>query len=284
MAATGASTVAPAPAAPGMPLAQLAALGVMVVFLLVAPLGLYPILLMQVMCFALFACAFNLLIGYVGLLSFGHAAYFGMASYVCAYLAKNGIAFSGIRILGLVIPLNGNLPPFTPELAILAGTATAAALGLAFGAREWVAFAVLRWWPRDPKLPRTPVNEPLHFPEVARTTAVVGRRMLTYRLTKSLLAPFGPIGNIAARTGRGLKVHQKLEPYIPHHFGSFLLFSLVTFGIAVFLALRSGEPAAMIAAAGLAQISAASANVLLLWRYLPSRDAEIIEDDDDDDE
>jgi hypothetical protein len=68
----------------------------------------------------------------------------------------------------------------------------AAALGLAFGAREWVAFAVLRWWPRDPKLPRTPVNEPLHFPEVARTTAVVGRRMLTYRLTKSLLAPFGP--------------------------------------------------------------------------------------------
>lgn len=160
----------------------------------------------------------------------------------------------------------------------------AAALGLAFGAREWVAFAVLRWWPRDPKIPRTPVNEPLHFPEVARTTAVIGRRMLTYRLTKSLLAPFGPIGNIAARTGRGLKVHQKLEPYIPHHFGSFLLFSLVTFGIAVFLALRSGEPAAMIAAAGLAQISAASANVLLLWRYLPSRDAEIIEDDDDDDE
>ena len=160
----------------------------------------------------------------------------------------------------------------------------AAALGLAFGAREWATLAVVRWWPRDLKMPRTPVNEPVHFPELARTTAVIGRRLLTYRLTKSLLAPFGPIGNIAARTGRGFKVHQKLEPYIPHHFGGFLLFSLVTFGIAVFLALRSGEPAAMIAAAGLGQISAASTNVLLLWRYLPSRDAEVIEDDDDDDE
>lgn len=158
----------------------------------------------------------------------------------------------------------------------------AAMLGLAFGAREWAAFAVLRWWPREPKAPRMPINEPLHFPEVARTTAIVGRKMLTYRLTKSLLAPFGPIGNIAARTGRGLKMHLKLEPYIPHHFGGFLLFSLVTLGIAMFLALRSGEPAAMIAAAGLAQISAASANVLLLWRYLPARDTEVIEDEDDD--
>jgi hypothetical protein len=160
----------------------------------------------------------------------------------------------------------------------------AAALGLAFGAREWAAFVVLRWWPREPKLPKTPIDEPLHFPEVARTTAVVGRKMLTYRLSKSLLAPFGPIGNIAARTGRGLKLHRKLEPYIPHHFGGFLLFSLVTSGAAIFLALRSGEPAAMIGAAGLAQISAAATNVLLLWRYLPSRDSEVIEDDDDDDE
>jgi branched-chain amino acid transport system permease protein len=147
MATTGVSAAAPAEAAPGMPPAQRVALGVMVVCLVLAPFGLYPILLMQVMCFALFACAFNLLIGYVGLLSFGHAAFFGMASYVCAYLAKNGIAFSGIRILGLVIPLNVSLPPFTPELAILAGTATAAALGLAFGAlairRQGIYFAMI---------------------------------------------------------------------------------------------------------------------------------------------
>ena len=91
---------------------------------------------------------------------------------------------------------------------------------------------------------------------------------------------FGPIGNVAARTGRGLKLHQKLEPYVPHHFGGFLLFSLAAFGGAVFLALRSGEPAAMIGAAGLLQIGAAAANVVLLWRYLPPRDAELVEDDD----
>jgi hypothetical protein len=160
----------------------------------------------------------------------------------------------------------------------------AALMGLAFGAREWVAFAALRWWPREARPSRYPTEKPLLFAEVARTTAVMGRRLLTYRLTKSLLAPFGPIGNIAARTGRGLKLHQKLEPYIPHHFVGFLLFSLVTFGSAVFLALRSGEPAAMVGAAGLAQIGAATANVVLLWQYLPARDADMVVEDDDDDD
>jgi branched-chain amino acid transport system permease protein len=67
-----------------------------------------------VLCFALFACAFNLLLGFAGLLSFGHAAFFGGAAYVCAALAKN---------YGL-----------TPELAILAGGVVAAALGALFGA------------------------------------------------------------------------------------------------------------------------------------------------------
>jgi len=160
----------------------------------------------------------------------------------------------------------------------------AAAIGLAFGAREWVAFLVLRLWPGGPRRPQFPTNEPLHFAEVARTTAILGRRLLTYRLTRSLLAPFGPIGNIAARTGRGLKWHQKLEPYIPHHFGGFLLFSMATFGGAIALSLRSGEPAAMIGAAGLAQIGAATANVLLLWRYLPTRDTGAVTDEDDDDD
>ena len=81
-----------------------------------APFVLYPVFLMKVLCFALFACAFNLLIGFAGLLSFGHAAFFGAAAYVSAHAAK---------VWG-----------FPPELAILAGTATAAALGLLFG---WVA-------------------------------------------------------------------------------------------------------------------------------------------------
>ena len=81
----------------------------MVAALVVAPFFTYPLFLMQAMCFALFACAFNLLIGYVGLLSFGHALYFGWASYLSAYSAK---AWG-----------------FPPELAILTGTATAAVCG-----------------------------------------------------------------------------------------------------------------------------------------------------------
>ena len=56
---------------------------------MLAPAVLYPVFLMKVLCFALFACAFNLLLGYVGLLSFGHAAFFGMGSYVAAWTAKS---------------------------------------------------------------------------------------------------------------------------------------------------------------------------------------------------
>ena len=100
---------------------------IMVVALIVAPFFTYPLFLMQAMCFALFACAFNLLIGYVGLLSFGHALYFGWASYVAAHAAK---------VWGL-----------TPELAILTGTLTAAACGFLAGSlairRQGIYFAMI---------------------------------------------------------------------------------------------------------------------------------------------
>src|SRR5437660_5962194 len=86
---------------------------IMVALLIVAPFFVYPLFLMQALCFALFACAFNLLIGYVGLLSFGHALYFGWASYVSAHAAK---------VWGL-----------SPELAILTGAATAGGLCLVAG-------------------------------------------------------------------------------------------------------------------------------------------------------
>jgi len=103
------------------------AFAVLVAILVLAPFVTYPLFVMQVMCFALFACAFNLLIGYVGLLSFGHALYFGWASYVCAHAAK---------AWGL-----------TPELAILAGTLTAAAFGLIAGVltirRQGIYFAMI---------------------------------------------------------------------------------------------------------------------------------------------
>ncbi len=100
---------------------------VMVVVLLVAPYFIYPLPVMQALCFALFACAFNLLIGYVGLLSFGHALFFGWASYVSAHAAKEW-----------------GLPP---ELAILAGMATACVLGAIAGAvairRQGIYFAMI---------------------------------------------------------------------------------------------------------------------------------------------
>src|ERR671932_1357543 len=80
----------PAPARAPYLSSEAIAFIVMVVVLIVAPAFAYPVFLMKALCFALFACAFNLLIGYVGLLSFGHALYFGWASYVSAHLAKVG--------------------------------------------------------------------------------------------------------------------------------------------------------------------------------------------------
>src|ERR1700742_2375811 len=113
-----------------VPASMKIAFAVMVAVLVLAPLPpfeVYPVFLMKALCFALFACAFNLLIGYGGLLSFGHALYFGWAAYVTAHLAKVGIIRLpypvGWRMWEwLTIPL----PPLTPELAILAGTAFAA--------------------------------------------------------------------------------------------------------------------------------------------------------------
>ena len=120
----------------------------MVAILVIAPFVAYPVFLMKALCFALFACAFNLLIGYGGLLSFGHALFFGWASYVAAHMAKVG-AISlpyplGWRLWGwLVIPL----PPLSPELAILFGTAVAAVLGLIAGSlairRQGIYFAMI---------------------------------------------------------------------------------------------------------------------------------------------
>lgn len=86
----------------------------LVAALAIAPAFVYPFFLMQALCLALFACAFNLLVGYAGLLSFGHAMFLGSASYVCAHAAK---------VWGA-----------SPEVAIAAGVFCAAALGLAVGA------------------------------------------------------------------------------------------------------------------------------------------------------
>ena len=113
---------------------------------LVAPLAIYPVFLMNVLCFALFALAFNLLVGYTGLLSFGHAMFFGFAAYVSAHLTKIG----EIRLpywLGSWSWVTIPLPPLTPELAILCATAVAALLGFVAGIiairRQGIYFAMV---------------------------------------------------------------------------------------------------------------------------------------------
>ena len=155
-------------------------------------------------------------------------------------------------------------------------------MGLVFGLREWIAYIVLRLWPRTQPELRIYRDDRLRFAEIASNSAIYGRRMLTYRLSKVMLAVLGPFGNAAARTGRGLNWHKRIEPYLPHHLGGFLMFTAATWAGAILLALRSGEPAAMIVTAGLFQVGAAAANVLLFGHWMPARDvAASIEDDDD---
>jgi branched-chain amino acid transport system permease protein len=100
---------------------------VLVALALIAPAAVYPVFLMKVLCFALFACAFNLLVGYVGLLSFGHAMFFGFAAYISGH---------AVKVWG-----------WDPLAGILAGTAIAAAMGVVTGIvairRQGIYFAMV---------------------------------------------------------------------------------------------------------------------------------------------
>ena len=107
---------------------EMIAFGVMTVLLLLVPFsGLYPFFVMQALCFALLACAFNLLIGYGGLLSFGHAMFLGTAGYVAGH---------ALKVWGL-----------SPELGILAGTAASGGLAVITGLvairRQGIYFAMI---------------------------------------------------------------------------------------------------------------------------------------------
>ncbi len=100
---------------------------VLAALLAIAPFLFYPVLVMKVLCFALFACAFNLLLGYTGLLSFGHAAYFGAGAYTTGYVMTSWAT--------------------TPELGLLFGVVAAALLGAVFGGlairRQGIYFAMI---------------------------------------------------------------------------------------------------------------------------------------------
>ena len=102
-------------------------IAVLLILLLAAPFGIYPVFLMKMLCFALFACAFNLLIGYTGLLSFGHAAFFGWAGYMCG---------QALKVWGL-----------PTELGLIIGTLVGALIGLVMGLlairRQGIYFAMI---------------------------------------------------------------------------------------------------------------------------------------------
>lgn len=100
----------------------------LLVLAMVAPfIGLYPVFVMKVLCFALFACAFNLLLGFTGLLSFGHAAFFGTAAYITGWFVKS--------------------QSWSPETALLAGAVGAGLIGLVVGVvairRQGIYFAMI---------------------------------------------------------------------------------------------------------------------------------------------
>jgi len=124
---TTSDIAARAPLVAGRSRDQRVAFAVMLAFFAIAPAMIYPVFLMKVMCFALFACAFNLLLGYVGLLSFGHAMFLGIGGYAAAHAAK---------VWGL-----------TPELAILLGAAASCLLGVVSGLlairRQGIYFAMI---------------------------------------------------------------------------------------------------------------------------------------------
>ncbi len=101
---------------------------VVLAFLLVSPfVGVYPVFMMKALCFAIFACAFNLLLGYTGLLSFGHASFMGSAAYATGWLVRSA--------------------HLSPELGVLAGTLVAGVLGLVVGLiairRQGIYFAMI---------------------------------------------------------------------------------------------------------------------------------------------
>lgn len=116
-----------AEASAGLSPVKIGLIGLGLAALIVAPMFIYPIFIMKLLCFALFACAFNLLLGYTGLLSFGHAAFFGGAAYFTAH---------AVKVWGV-----------TPEIGLIIGMAGAALLGLVIGfvaiRRQGIYFAMI---------------------------------------------------------------------------------------------------------------------------------------------
>src|SRR3546814_14574011 len=113
MAHTTTTDIATATPQEGLSRTQMVLCAAGIILLLLAPFFVYPVFLMKILCFALFACAFNLLLGYTGLLSFGHATFFGGAAYFTAHAVQEW--------------------GFSPEIGILTGLPGAALPGPVMG-------------------------------------------------------------------------------------------------------------------------------------------------------
>jgi hypothetical protein len=164
-------------------------------------------------------------------------------------------------------------------IGALAGDLGWIGFALVLAIREWVALAVslipaLRR-SADPNV--TPVETPLTWREVVAITGRKARHRLAYRIGKSVLGIFGPFGNIAARTARGMGAHRRVAP------NSIVPVAAVAVGATaagLIVPVVLAKPATLLISATLLRVAAAAGNVLLWWRFAD----QLPDDDDDDDE
>jgi len=178
-----------------------------------------------------------------------------------------GAAWSGLALILVVIVLGLRIE--------------AAAWAMAL--REYVALALtLLLKPNSP--PRTPqTSEPLRWREVAAITATLARHRLAYRVSKGLLSIFGPLGSIAARTGRGVGAHRKLDRFTPQAPWKIAALAVVTAGVAVVALYLVREPATLVIAAGLLRVAAAATSTAIWARYADAHGLSDVGDLDDED-
>jgi hypothetical protein len=155
---------------------------------------------------------------------------------------------------------------------------------LLFAMREWLAL-LLAFALASPVIVK-PRAEPdaLRWREIAEASHARARKQAAYRFSKAFLAGLlGPFGTIAARTGRGLRMDRKAEPYVPTNSGVLALLVVGTAGASAALVLLIPEPALLVVAATLLRVTAAAGSILI-WSWLSNRAVDDPAPDDDDEE
>lgn len=156
-------------------------------------------------------------------------------------------------------------------------------LALAFAARDWVALVVLALAGR-PVRPKSPSKQPVGWQEIAQLSLARARRRMVYIVAKgALTAMLGPAGGLAARTGRGLKLHARFDRFAPRHPASLALLAAATVGVAIALVLLLPTPGFLLVAGSLFIVAAVAASVLFWSRIVMANPGDAAEDDEDDD-